>query len=767
MKKCIQIFILLFINITFSQVDYSNTWEDFYSYNNVKDFIKTESKIYAIVDNAIFTFDINTNEVSKISSVNGLSGETATSLHYSKTLNKMVIGYETGLLEIIDNENTITIAKDIVNFNYSGSKQIHNITEYNNKLYLSTPFAIIVYDIETLQFGDTYFIGNQSSEININQIKIHEDIIYAVTENGIFTADVTDPNLIDFNNWTQNFLGNFSAVEVFNNQVFVSNNNSLYTLENGNLILQKTVALPIKTLKSSEEYLAITTNRAVYVNNINNVEIVNYSTNSTDEYYFNSNTAFFENNTLYIATLEFGILKSNLLAISNFEEIHPEGPVSNLSFSIAVNNNNLWVVYGGYSTAYGPLGKRFGYSHYNGENWINTAYNSEYGVRDLVHITIDPSSTNKVYLSSWGGGMLIVEDDVITTHWNHLNSGLEKLVYTPNPSYVSIRINGSAFDNQGNLWIANAWVDKRVKKMSSNGNWSGFDMSSVITNPAFGLNELVVDKTTNIWIGSRRNGVLVFNENGNNKKSLTTEQTKGSLPDLNVRTVKVDTNNRIWIGTKKGLVVYNDAANVFNENIIDATPVIILDDGIPKKLLGEQPINSIAIDGANNKWFGTEIGGALQTNPSGATTLQNFNKDNSPLPSNNILKIAIDNSSGKVFFATDKGIVAYNSNVSSYGDSLPEVYAYPNPSTNNNEFITIDGRNGAHLPSGTNVKILDASGNLVYETNISEGQELFGGKVVWNKTNLAGNKVASGIYLVLLITKDNLETKVAKIAIIN
>ena len=767
MKKCIQIFILLFINITFSQVDYSNTWEDFYSYNNVKDFVKIESKIYAIVDNAIFTFDINTSEVTKISSVNGLSGEITTSLHYSKTLNKIVIGYETGLLEIIDSENTITIAKDIVNFNYSGSKQIHNITEYNNRLYLSTPFAIIVYDIETLQFGDTYFIGNQSSEININQIKIHEDIIYAVTENGIFTANVTDSNLIDFNNWTQNFSGNFSTIEVFNNQVFVSNNNSLYTLENGNLILQKTVALPIKALKSSEEYLAITTNRAVYVNNINNVEIVNFSTNSTDLYYFNSNTAFFEDNTLYIATLEFGILKSDFSAISNFEEIHPEGPVSNLPFSIAVNNNNLWVVYGGYTTSYRPLGRRAGYNHFNGDNWVNTPYNPEYVVKDLVHITFDPSNSNKVYLSSWNDGILIIEDDIITAHWNHLNSGLEKLDFPSNPNFISIRINGAAFDNQGNLWIANAWVDNRVKKLSSNGNWSSFDMSSVITNPAFGLNELVVDKTTNIWIGSRRNGVLVFNENGNNKKSLTTEQTKGSLPDLNVRTVKVDMNNRIWIGTKKGLVVYNDAANVFNENIIDATPVIILDDGIPKKLLGEQPINSIAIDGANNKWFGTEIGGALQTNPSGAITLQNFNKDNSPLPSNNILKIAIDNSSGKVFFATDKGIVAYNSNVSSYGDSLPEVYAYPNPSTKNNEFITIDGRNGAHLPSGTNVKILDASGNLVYETNISEGQELFGGKVVWNKTNLAGNKVASGIYLVLLITKDNLETRVAKIAIIN
>ncbi|MFK5958065.1 MAG: hypothetical protein QM495_04235 [Lutibacter sp.] len=766
MKKIIQIFIYLFIHITFGQVDYSNSWEDFFSYNNVKDFIKTENVIYAIVDNAVFTYNISTSEITKISSVNGLSGENISSLYYSKYFDKIIIGYETGLLEIIDNKNNISIAKDIVNFNYSGNKQINNITEYNNKLYLSTSFAIIIYDLEISQFGDTYFIGNQSSDITINQIKIYGNTIYAATENGIFTADANSPNLIDFNNWTQHFSDNFSAIEVFNNEVVVSSNRNLYTIENNTLLLQKTYPLAIISLKSSKENLTISTLRSVYVNDVNYLEILNYTTSATAIFYYNLNTAFFIDNTLYLGTQEFGILKSNLQNISNFEEIHPEGPVSNLPFSIAVKDNNIWVVYGGYRTSYSPLGRKSGFSHFNGENWLNTPY-SGVGISDLVHITFDPININKVYLSSWGGGMLIIEDDIITTNWNHTNSGLERLIYAPNPNYTSTRIHGTAFDNKGNLWIANAWVNDRVKKYSADGSWSSFDMSSVITNPAFGLNELVVDKTTNIWIGSRRNGVLVFNENGNNKKSLTTELTKGALPDLNARTVKVDNKNRIWIGTKKGLVVYYNAANVFNENNIDAEPVIILDDGIPKKLLGEQVVNSIAIDGADNKWFGTESGGVLQTNPSGITTLRSFNKDNSPLPSNNILKIDIDNNSGKVFFATDRGIVAFNSNVSSYGDSLPEVYAYPNPSTKENEFITIDGRNGAHLPNGTNVKILDTAGNLVFETNTKEGHELFGGKVVWNKTNLAGNKVASGIYIVLLITEDTVETTVAKIAIVN
>ncbi len=157
----------------------------------------------------------------------------------------------------------------------------------------------------------------------------------------------------------------------------------------------------------------------------------------------------------------------------------------------------------------------------------------------------------------------------------------------------------------------------------------------------------------------------------------------------------------------------------------------------------------------------------MYTNPNGQNTLASFNKDNSPLPSNKILKISVDKSTGKVFFATDKGVVAYNSNVASFGEELDEVYAYPNPALKNHQTITIDGKNGKHLPKGTNVKILDVAGNLVYETNVVEGQQLQGGKVVWNKTNLAGKKVASGVYIVLLTNDDASETSSTKIAIIN
>ena len=175
---------------------------------------------------------------------------------------------------------------------------------------------------------------------------------------------------------------------------------------------------------------------------------------------------------------------------------------------------------------------------------------------------------------------------------------------------------------------------------------------------------MVLDRSNSVWIGTRRNGVYIYNESGNRKIALNTGVDSGNLPDLNVRTIAVDRNNRAWLGTKSGLVVFNNAANVFEVDSPDeaATPVIILDDGVAKKLLGDQTINTIAIDGAENKWFGTDSGGVLYTNPSGQNTLANFNTNNSPLPSNTILKIKIRSLSKK--------------NLGSYGRTFEGIYSH-------------------------------------------------------------------------------------------
>lgn len=776
MRKLVVI-LLLFLNASlFAQVDFSDSWEDFFSYNNVKDFVRVDNLLYALSDNAIFIYDSTTQETQKLSSVQGLSGETTTSIHFSEATNRLIIGYENGLIEVVDSNGNITISADIVNFSQSGEKSINDIYEHQGTLYLATAFAIVEYDIEELEFGDTFFIGNNSTDVRVNEITVFNDLIYAATDIGIFYADVNNPNLIDFNNWELISLLDrpFKNITVFNNRLFTIFNTGLLEVINTNgLVLVRDFFATINGLKESSTHLTVALDKAFHVFDIELAEVLQSS--ATTEFDYNLNNAFVEGSDVLLATQQFGVLSSSFSNPTDFTEIHPEGPVSNDVFSVSAENDHLWVVYGGYSSTFAPIQRRLGYSHFDGESWFTAPNDPNNSFPDLVDVSIDPNNAGRAFISGFGdtnqintintGGLFEVEDNAVTNFYNHLNSPLED-IEPLDPTRVTIRVSASAFNRQGDLWLTNLDTPNELKKFS-NGSWSSFDISAVKPVNNIGLSEIAVDRNNSVWVASRSDGLIVFNENGNRLRSLTTTTTQGSLPNSRVESVAVDSDNRVWIGTISGLVVFNNAAGVFDADVIDAQPIIFLEDGVPRRLLGEQIVNTIAVDGANNKWFGTDNGGAVYTNPNGQTTLANFSTENSPLPSDRIVKIAVDTETGKVYFATDKGVVAYNSNVSPFGDVLGDVYAYPNPVRNFHDTVTIDGRNGTSLPRGTNVKILDIAGNLVYETNVVEGQELQGGKVVWDKTNLAGRKVASGVYIVLLANEDATETATTKIAIIN
>ena len=775
MRKLLFLFFISLNAASLAQIDYSDSWEDFFSYNNVKDVVKQGDILYALSDNAIFTYDFQTDQTRKISSVQGLSGETTTSFYFDSTTNRIIIGYKNGLVEIIDEDGSITISADILNFNQSGAKSINHIFQFENKLYLSTSFAIVEYYAGELEFGDTFFIGEGSTDVNVNQITVFNGLIYAATNSGIYYADVTNPNLIDFNSWTRIQFGTnqFSSITVYNGKLFTAMNTDLFEIQNiDELSLRGDYTQSIINLKSSSTNLSITFDDSYIVLDTELTQVLQGSTST--EFRYNLNNVFAQNNELFLATQQFGVLLSSFGSPEAFVEIHPEGPVSNDVFSLTAQNNHLWVAYGGYTPTFAPVRRRLGYTHFNGETWFTAPYDTQNPFPDFVDVTLDPNDPNRAYISSFGsssllnsfevGGLFEVQDNEIINYYNNLNSPLEDI--TTNPLNVTIRLSSSKFDRNGNLWVTNIGVPTELKKFSG-GSWSSFDISEAKPQSDFGLTELSVDRNNSIWIGTRGSGLVVFNENGNRLRGLTTSPTQGSLPNSKVNTVAVDRDNRIWIGTIAGMVVFNNASGVFDADIVDAQPVIILEDGVARRLLGEQNVTSIKVDGANNKWFGTDNGGVIYTNPNGQTTIATFNTQNSPLPSDKIVKIAVDVSTGKVYFATNRGIVAYNSSVEPFGDELGEVYAYPNPVRKFHNNVTITGRDGNGLPRGTNVKIIDVAGNLVFETNVLEGQQLQGGKVVWDKTNLSGKQVASGVYIVLLSNDDATQTSITKIAIIN
>jgi hypothetical protein len=167
--------------------------------------------------------------------------------------------------------------------------------------------------------------------------------------------------------------------------------------------------------------------------------------------------------------------------------------------------------------------------------------------------------------------------------------------------------------------------------------------------------------------------------------------------------------------------------------------------------IGEQ-VQSIAVDGADRKWIGTKHGVWLISSD-GEETIFHFTEQESPLLSDDVRKIAIDGTTGEVFFSTAKGICSFRSTATEGSSENQHVLVYPNPvPPGYTGQVAIKG-----LVENAIIKITELDGRLVYQTRA------LGGQAIWNGKDYKGRRVASGIYLVLITDsnrKENLATKI-------
>ena len=175
-------------------------------------------------------------------------------------------------------------------------------------------------------------------------------------------------------------------------------------------------------------------------------------------------------------------------------------------------------------------------------------------------------------------------------------------------------------------------------------------------------------------------------------------------------------------------------------------------------LLNNIPISAVAIDGGNRKWLGTSGNGIYLISADNMAQLQHFTTDNSPLLSDNIQAIAINNTTGEVFFGTDKGLCSYMSDATAPADEMEKdnVYAYPNPvEPGYTGLITVVG-----LSFDADVKITTATGYLVAEGRSN------GGMFTWDGRDRDGRRVASGVYNIVTAKSDGSKGTVCKVAVV-
>lgn len=761
MKKYFLVFLCsLTIQIGFSQNN--QLWKGYFSYNEIKDLAQSSNTLFAASENALFSKNLLTNILKTTNTVDGLSGQTISAIHHSTAFNKTLVGYENGLMIVINEaDGSMLNVVDIINKQLAPNiKKINHFMEYNGTVYISCDFGIVQYNIATLGFGDTYFIGTGVAEISIQQTAVFNGFIYAATfNNGIKRADVLNENLVDANQWTQVNAGNWTGVETFGTELMAVTTTGQLHLFNGSVFSPfAQLSQNALDIRASGGYLVLTTANQVTIYNqtlgvaaqINNLQIPDMSAQFT--------CASVIDQGVFIGTLENGVVTTTIANPNVFEYISPDGPIRNNIFALQSTTNNLWAVYGDYDVFYNPYPlDYFGVSKYTSSGWLNQSYDEieqtiGQEVVSLVRITVNPNNEGLVYLSSFHSGLLKMENDLPSVLYNENNSGLESLV-----GGNSLRINGAAFDKSGNLWVTNSIVKNGLKVLRTNGQWQSYNMENYYQDVGkFNLGRLSIDKNGTKWMVTRDDGVIGFNENGNIFKKINIGSENGNLPIEDARVATVDNRNQLWIGTRKGLRILSSTDRFLSEDQLTTSPIIILEEEVAQELLYEQFITDIVVDGANNKWIGTADSGVFMVSPNGQQTIYRFTINNSPLPSNAINDIEINAATGEVFIATAKGMVSFKGISTKPSENLSNVIVYPNPVRP--EFagpVKISG-----LINKATIKITDIEGNLVYET-VSEG-----GTIEWDTTAFGKYRVASGVYMIFISAQDGIETKVKKVMII-
>ena len=758
---------------------YSN-WNTYFSYNLISSIDNGESVIYFASYNSIFSYDTSSNQIEKFDTLNELSGDEISAFYYSEINNNIVIGYSSGFLQIIDlNSNSIINIYDILNKPTipPNKKTINDFFQSGDQLFISTGYGVSIYNLNGYEFGDTYYIGDFATQINITSTLIHENFIYVSSPDlGILRANINS-NLIDFNNWQTIYFGDIQQLFYYGENIFFYTDNSIMRINDEGITSILTLENQIININSSDSKFIIITDEKCLIYNNQLTQLV-YEIDS-ETYSSGFNEGIIKDNYIYIATNEKGVLIINNNS-GDFSYLKPDGPLENDIFSVETLNNKTWVSYGNYTEYFNPYPLKFsGLSNYdeNLNSWFNISKDSipESAV-NLNNISINPFNNDNVFISSFEGGILEIEDLNIIEFYDNNNSGLESLSIN-DPLYESVRISDLEFDQNGVLWILNSRIDSPLKSFNlDNNSWNSYDFTEIINDgfqDELGFNDIEVDDYGNKWIAGLRSGLIGFNnESGTNQLRKVFSQDQSNMPSSYVKSIAVDNNNHLWIGTIQGLRVLYNTSNFFDTSVVTTQQIVILEDGIPRELLEQQYISDIEVDGANNKWVATIGSGVFYFSPNGQQTIHHFTKENSPLPSNNINDISINYSNGKVYFATDNGLVSYNTGSTSSVENFSNTYVYPNPVRPefNTEFekVKITG-----LTQNVNIKITDIEGNLVAEaqSNINSryrnfNLEIDGGTAFWNGKNLRNRLVSSGVYIIMLSDLDSYETKVLKLMIV-
>jgi ligand-binding sensor domain-containing protein len=768
-------------------------WKSHFSFNQAFEIIETKDKIIAATKLGLVMVGKNDYSIHTYTKVNGLSDYNITALCYNSSNSSVLIGYENGNIDIIKDNRIINI-NDLKTKQLDGGKRINHFLAQGEDTYVATDFGIMVLDIDKREISSTYYIGKNATNLTIHQLAFDDSYFYAATEAGVRRALKDAPNIHIYEAWkvVSTDQSNYSNILQFSDGVVFSRGikggaNTLLYLNND---MVQTIASVNNFYKmdAAGDNLIVTSSSSIQIYNtaFTLAEEIKNPVIGEDELTPAYRDAIISaDNSVWLADNTHGIL--NKTQGNTWVKYLPHGPFSNKAHQLKFSGEKLWLVPGGLAEFWNNAKISASLSVLSNDGWqhLTTQTDSLFKqARDLLSLSPNPENPDQLFVSSWGNGLFEInaagsKPTVVENYLTPAN-GLVN-IFNDNRKYV--RVATTAFDQNNTLWMTNSMVENAiVAYLPREGKWQRYSYGAISDN--MGMAPMMAASTGDMWLSVFRGnakGLFVWNDNNTplnqsddiyrsriskaedadnrNQGQLLLWDDKGIEITNSIYSMAEDQNGHIWLGTDEGIVVQYQPSSVFTrEKPIFSRIKIARGDGSARAdfLLDGQIVSSILVDPGNRKWLGTQGSGVYLVSPDGTKQISAFNTDNSPLPSNYINSIAINEKTGEIFFATGEGVISYKGSATQGNDTYAEMYAFPNPVRPDfSGNITITG-----LVAQTTVKITDVSGKLVFETTS------VGGQAFWNGKNLWGETVKSGIYLVFVASEDGSQSAVTKIAII-
>jgi hypothetical protein len=771
-------------------------WRDHLPYNRAYSVTSQGNKIFAVANQCVFSYNKSDNSYERLNKVTGLSDVEPTLVKNNPYNNALVVVYKNSNIDVIRN-GVVTNVSDLQRKQNIGDKTVNAVTFSGKLAYLACGFGIAVFDTETMEFRDTYIIGPNATNLLVYQVALSATDIYAATKSGLYQASLGSPNLSSFTSWSKVTgvpNGPYNGVVFFGGKIITSFSKFIQT--NYTVDLQDTLyqfdgstwsKYPYNGASHGYRKLSVSPNNDAFCI-VDSWGFVAYDAAGNNlirywgDFYFvgswNATADFIpdpsENGSFWLADRSRGLwkVKGTTLVdpIYRYKINGPDPEFTNLSAAqMSIKDRRLIM-----APSFLDLGMFNAYNQDNvyvfADNTWKTSTAASSANFDINCVAFDHNDKNHYYAGSWWSGVLEYVNDAEVARYDYANTSSQ--LHQPDFAGSTLtRVGALAVDRENNLWAGMGETQQllSVKKAGTN-TWTGLDFSSInmvgtSAGPLPRVSKVIVDTNKQVWALAYGVGLFVYKYDGSltqpnpsNAKKITNLTGQGALASTEVISIAEDKNGDIWVGTDKGISVFYNPESIFSgQNNWDAQPIYIEQDGKTQLLLQTDEVSSITVDGANNKWCGTRSSGLYCFSPDGQKQLYHFTIDNSPLFSNTIADVKIDPATGEVFIATDKGLLSFQNVITEGAENFNDVYAYPNPVK-----PTYDGPILIHgMINGASVKIVDVAGNFVFETTAQGGQALWDGK------NFKGQRVASGVYLVLCATTDGEAKAMTKILLLN